>query len=153
MADAARRRPRSATADRALRLLTAGALGGHLGAVACVAAFWAIGGPVAAASAAVACVVSLAFSIIGHGVQVVMADAPPRMLLFASLASYTIRVSLLGIVLMLVLDQADRFAAVDSIAVAVGTIVVVVSWLGAEFFAYSRLRIPVFDPPETNGGP
>ena len=32
--------------------------------------------------------------------------------------------------------------------VVVATIVVVITWLAGEFRVYSRLRIPVFDPPD-----
>lgn len=147
MADASRRRP-SDNVMRARRLLAGGAAGGHVGAILVVALFWLVRGPESGVSAALAAVVTLAFNIIGLGVQVLVADAPARTVMIAALASYGARVSALGIVLMFVLANAERFAVLDPVAIVVGTAVVVFSWLAAEFWTYSRLRIPVFDPPE-----
>jgi hypothetical protein len=36
----------------------------------------------------------------------------------------------------------------DRVAIAVSAIVVVLGWLAAEIWTFSRLRIPVFDPPQ-----
>ena len=142
------RRALSATAERARRLLVGGLVGGHVGALGVTAAFWWGAGTEAGVSAAVAAVVTLAFSTIGQAVQVAVADADPRLVMVAALGSYVLRVSVLGLLLVVVLQNAERFAAVDSVAVAGGTIVVVLTWLAGEFRAYSRLRIPVFDPPD-----
>lgn len=142
------RRPPSATAVRARRLLLGGLVGGHLGALVVTAAFWLAAGPASGLSAAVAAVVTLAFSTIGQAVQVVVADADARLVLVASLGSYVLRVSVLGLLLVVVLQNAPRFTAVDPVAVVVATIVVVITWLAGEFRVYSRLRIPVFDPPD-----
>lgn len=90
--------------------------------------------------------VTIAFFTIGQAVQIWVADAPPKQVLFASLASYGLRVTLLGMALMVVLDQADRFAWLHSMGLVVTTFVVVFCWLVAEFRAFRRLRIPVFDP-------
>lgn len=137
----------SANRQRALRLLTAGVIGGHLAGLMCVVAFWAFGGLESGMSAAIAAVVVIAFSTIGHAVQVLVADAPAKTVMIAALGSYGGRVSILGILLMLALDNAERFAAIDPVAVVVTTISVVMAWLSAEFWAFARLRIPVFDDP------
>mgnify|MGYP001000902806 CR=1 FL=1 len=42
----------------------------------------------------------------------------------------------------------ERLAGMDRTAVAITTIAVVVGWLAAEIRVFSKLRIPVFDPPE-----
>lgn len=130
---------------RAQRLLAGGMVGGHLAGVVVVAATWAVAGPPAGASAAVAAVIVIAFMAIGQGVQLIVADASPNAVLVASLASYTVRVSLLGVLLMTVLGNTERFAMLVPFGFAVATIVVVIGWLAGEFRAYSKLRIPVFD--------
>lgn len=147
MGERRRARP-SGSSRRAQQLLLGGAAGGHLAALLVVSVFWGLGGPEAAVSAAVAAVVALVFNVIGHAVQVIVADADARVVLIAALASYTVRVTLLGLVLMLVLANSDRFSWLQPIAIIWGIVAVVFGWLVAEFWVYSRLRIPVFDPPE-----
>lgn len=138
----------SANTVRARQLLTGAAIGGHTVAVVCVATFWFVRGPAAGVSAAVAGAVVLAFSMIGQAVQVLVADAPAKTVMIAALASYGFRVSALGIVLLLALDNAPRLEAMDPIAVVVTTIAVVFGWLATEFWVYSRLRIPIYDEPD-----
>jgi len=133
---------------RARRLLAGGAVGGHAGLLACVVAFGIAGGVSGAVSAALAGVLTIAFFTIGQAVQVLVADADPRTVLFASLVSYVARVGGLGALLAVALANADRFKAMNATAVAVTTIVVVLGWLGAEIRVFSRLRIPVFDETE-----
>lgn len=141
-------RPASGNVQRARRLLTGAAIGGHAVGLVCVLAFWLTRGPASGVSAAIAAAVTLAFSMIGQAVQVVVADAPAKTVMVASLASYGGRVSTLGIVLLLALDNAERLVSMDPVAVVVTTIAVVFGWLTTEFWVYSRLRIPVFDEPE-----
>lgn len=138
----------SANERRARRLLAGGAVGGHLGAVVVTGLFWAFGGRASGLSAAVAAVVTLAFYTIGLAVQVIVADAPPKKVLFAAMASYGLRVTVLGLVLAVVLVNGQTILGFDPVAVVVATITVVVCWLASEFWVYSRLRIPAFDPPE-----
>lgn len=147
MAEATRRRP-SANVRRARTLLLGSALGGHVAALIAVGGFLVARGPVAGAWAALAAVVTLAFNIIGQGVQVAVADAPARTVFVAAMASYVLRVTVLGLLLQVVVINADRFASLDPVALVVTTIAVVIGWLGTEFWVYSRLRIPVYDEPE-----
>ena len=133
---------------RARRLLAGGAVGGHAAMISCVLAFGIAGGVASAVSAALAGVLTIAFFTIGQGVQVLVADADPRTVLFASLVSYVARVGGLGALLAIALGNADRFQAMDTTAVAVTTIAVVLGWLAAEIRVFSRLRIPVFDESE-----
>jgi len=130
---------------RAQQLLVGGAAGGHLALLLAVLGFAVARGLPAALSAAVAGIVTIAFFTIGQAVQVLVADAPARRVLIASLASYGLRVSVLGGLLMLALANSARIAWLDPIAVAVSTIAVVVGWLAAELWTYSRLRIPIYD--------
>jgi hypothetical protein len=133
---------------RARRLLAGGAVGGHAALVSCVAAFAIAGGVPGAVSAALAGILTVAFFTIGQAVQVLVADADPRTVLFASLVSYIARVGGLGALLALALANADRFKAMNTTAVAVTTIAVVLGWLAAEIWVFSRLRLPVFDETE-----
>ena len=138
----------SANALRARRLLAGGAVGGHAVWVSCVVAFGLVGGVAGAVSAALAGVLTIAFYTIGQAVQVLVADADPRTVLFASLVSYVARVGGLGALLAVALANAERFRGMDTTAVAVTTIAVVLGWLAAEIWVFSRLRIPVFDETE-----
>ncbi len=139
----------SPNVERARRLLAGGALGGHLALLIMVAIFAGAGGAAGALSAAVAGILTIAFFTIGQAVQVLAADAPPKKVMIVSLASYGGRVTALGLLLMLALDNAERIALMDPVAVVLTTTVVVFGWLGAEFWVYSRLRIPVYDEPQT----
>lgn len=130
---------------RVRKLLMSGLLGGHLAGLVCVGGFALGGGVEGAVSAALAAAVTIAFFTIGQAVQIWVADAPPKRVMAASLASYGLRVTLLGLALMVTLDQADRFAWLHPMGVVVTTIAVVFGWLLAEFRAYRHLRIPAFD--------
>ena len=138
----------SPNVDRARRLLVAGAVGAHLVLIVVVVIFGLSRGVSGAVSAAVAGIVTIAFFTIGQAVQVMVADAPAKKVMFASLASYGGRVTGLGLLLMLALDNAQRVEFIDPIAVFVATIAAVFGWLGAEFRAYAGMRIPIYDEPE-----
>jgi hypothetical protein len=148
MADAVRLGAPSANVIRARRLLAGGAVGGHTALAVCVVAFGLTGGVAGGVSAALAGVLTVVFFIIGQAVQVLVADADPRTVLVAALASYIARVGGLGALLALALANADRLKAMDTTAVAVTTIAVVLGWLSAEIWVFSRLRLPVFDETE-----
>ena len=134
-------------AARARRLLLGGLAGGHLAAVLVVLGCGIVGGLVAGASAAA--VTTLAFFTIGQGVQVLVAEAPPKQVLLAALASYGVRVSALGLLLMLALSHPERLGSLQPVPVVLGTIAVVIGWLAGEIRVHSRLRIPVFDSNES----
>lgn len=133
---------------RARRLLAGGAAGGHAALLVCVVVFGVVGGVAGAVSAALAGVLTIAFFTIGQAVQVLVADAEPRRVLFAALVSYAGRIAALGALLVVALANRERLSGMDPTAVAVSTIVVVVGWLAAEIWVFSRLRIPVFDNTE-----
>jgi hypothetical protein len=133
---------------RARRLLAGGAVGGHAVLASCVAIFWLSGGVAGAISAALAGILTIAFFTIGQAVQVLVADSDPRRVLVAALASYIARVGGLGALLAVALANADRLKAMNTTAVAVTTIAVVLGWLAAEIWVFSRLRLPVFDETE-----
>jgi ATP synthase protein I len=116
-------------------------------------AFGFAGGAAGAVSAALAGILTIAFFTIGQAVQVLVADADPRTVLFASLVSYIARVGGLGALLAVALANADRFTAMNTTAVAVTTIAVVLGWLATEIWVFSRLRLPVFDETERTSEP
>lgn len=130
---------------RARRLLVSGLLGSHLAGLACVGGFALGAGVEGAVSSALAAAITIAFYTVGQAVQIWVADAPPKRVMAASLASYGLRVTLLGLVLMVTLDQAGRFTWLHPMGVVLTTIVVVFGWLLAEFHTHRRLRIPAFD--------
>jgi hypothetical protein len=113
-----------------------------------VVAFGFAAGVPGAVSAALAGILTVAFFTIGQAVQVLVADSDPRTVLFASLVSYVARAGGLGALLALALANADRLTAMNTTAVAVTTIAVVLGWLAAEIWVFSRLRLPVFDETE-----
>ncbi|WP_052462457.1 hypothetical protein [Nigerium massiliense] len=142
------RRPPTFAAMSLRRLLAGAAIGGHAGALAAIGIAWATGGVPTALSAALGAVLALAFSMIGHGVQLAFADGPPERLLLAALTSYLVRVGLLGGALALVLSNAAGFGWLQRAPLALGAVTVVVTWLAAEIWVFSRLRIPVWDAPD-----
>ena len=148
MADPIRPAGPSPNVARARRLLAGGAIGGHVALLIAVTAFGLAGGVAGAISAALAGILTVAFFTIGQAVQILVADADPRTVLFASLVSYIARVGGLGALLALALSNAEKLTSMNTTAVAATTIVVVLGWLGAEIWVFSRLRLPVFDETE-----
>lgn len=133
--------------QRAQRLLVGGVAGGHAVLLLAVIVFWITGGPLTAFSAAIGGVLTIVFFTIGQAVQVMLAEASPKIVMVGALASFLVRAVALGLLLLLAMENADRLTWFAPIAFAISTIAVVVGWLGAEIWVFSRLRIPVFDEP------
>ncbi len=141
---------------RAQKLLLGGAVGGLSATVACLAGFGIAYGASGVVSAAVAGVLVLLFYAVGQYVMVLFADAGARLLLSVALFSYTTRVLLLGLALLVYQRNADA-VTLDPMAVFLTTVGVVVGWLVAEVWVFTRLRVGAFDaeyaaPPQTDGG-
>lgn len=132
---------------RAARLLVGGLIGGHLGALLAIGISVA-GGRYAVASAAIAAAVTIAFFTIGQAVQVGLAESSATAVLIGSLASYFLRVGVLGLVVLLALQSPALAAWLNPFAVVGATIAVVVGWLTGEITVFRRLRIPVYDSNE-----
>lgn len=132
-------------ASHLTRLLAGGVIGAHAAAAATVGVLLWGRGVQGAVSAAVAAVIVLLFFVIGHAVQLRYASATPQHLLIASLASYGIRVTALGTLLWVALENPEL--PVDASAVGLSAIATVFGWVAGEIVAFRRLRIPVFDPP------
>jgi hypothetical protein len=87
----------------------------------------------------------LLFYAVGQYVMVLFADAGARLLLSVALFSYTTRVLLLGLALLVYQRNADALPALEPMAVFLTTVGVVVGWLVAEVWVFSRLRVGAFD--------
>ena len=135
---------RSVHVERARKLLYGGLVGGVVAAVLSMIGFGLAYGLRGLGSAALASVMVLFFYTAGQLVMVRFADAGARLLLSVALASYTSRVVVLGLLLLLYARFADRFPVVP-IVVFLATVAVVVGWLVVEVVVFSRLRISVFD--------
>jgi hypothetical protein len=130
--------------ERARKLLYGGLAGGVTAAVLTMVGFGIGMGVRGFASAALASVMVLFFYSVGQLVMVRFADAGARLLLSVALASYTGRVVVLGVVLLLFARFSDHFP-VRPVVVFLSTIAVVVGWLVVEVIVFTRLRISVFD--------
>lgn len=152
MPRAAERTRLSPAGRRAATLLRAGAIGGHLAAVSAVGVTIVVAGAPAGVWAAIGAAAALAFYTIGLATQVLVADSSPRTVLFAALASYALRVTVLGLALAAALASPAFLAMVHPGGLFTGVAAVVVGWLGFEIATYRRLRIPVYDDPPAPGG-
>jgi len=140
-------RRRSVLQARALRLLNAGLVGGHVALAVCLVVFGALHGSYGALWALLSGLVTVVFFTIGQGIQVLVAEAEPKVVFAASMTSYVLRVAGLAGLLAWAQVWNGRLIGLDPIAVAVTVIAVVIGWLGCEIFVFTRLRIPSFDPP------
>jgi hypothetical protein len=131
--------------QRARRLLLGGAVGGLAASLLCLVGFTTGYGMPGLVSAALAAAMVLFFYGAGQYVMVLFADAGARTLLAVSMCSYTTRVVLIGLVLVLYNRYYESWPALVPMVIFVTTIVVVVGWLAVEIFVFSRLRIGVYD--------
>ncbi len=143
---------------RARKLLLGGAVGGVAATLACLLGFGMAYGSAGVVSAAVAAALVLLFYGLGQYVMVLFADAGARLLLSVALFSYTTRVLLLGLALLVYQRNADALSFLVPMAVFLTTVGVVVGWLVAEVWVFTRLRVGAFDteyvsPPATDGAP
>lgn len=129
---------------RARKLLFGGLVGGLAAAVLCLVLFTVLDGTRGLASAALAAGMVLFFYGVGQLVMVAFADAGARTLLAVSMASYTGRVVILGLVLLVYNKNADAFS-LWPMAIFITTIIVVVGWIAVEIWVFSRLRIGAYD--------
>jgi hypothetical protein len=136
---------RSIHVQRARRLLLGGAVGGLAASLLCLVGFTLGYGVPGLASAALAAAMVLFFYGAGQYVMVLFADAGARTLLAVSMCSYTTRVVLIGLVLVLYNRYYETWPTLVPMVIFVTTIVVVVGWLAVEVFVFSRLRIGAYD--------
>jgi hypothetical protein len=141
---------------RARKLLFGGLAGGLAAAVLSMVLFTVLDGTRGLASAALASAMVLFFYGVGQLVMVAFADAGARTLLAVSMASYTARVVILGLVLLIYNKNSAAFPELWPMAIFVTTIAVVAGWIGVEIWVFNRLRIGVYDteyvPPAAEEG-
>ena len=130
---------------RARKLLIGGAVGGVGSAIICLIGFTIGYGTTGLTSAALAAAMVLFFYGVGQYVMVLFADAGARTLLLVSMCSYTARVVILGLVLVLYNSHHESWPTLRPMAIFVTTIIVVAGWLVVEVFVFSRLRIGAYD--------
>jgi hypothetical protein len=130
---------------RARKLLLGGMAGGLAAAMACLILFGVLDGRSGVISAALGAALVLVFYTVGQFVMVIFADAGARTLMAVSMASYTGRVVILGLVLLSYSKNRESWPDLVPLAVFVSTIAVVVGWLLVEVLVFSRLRISVYD--------
>jgi hypothetical protein len=130
---------------RARKLLFAGLAGGLVAAVLATGVLaWVFGAP-GLAGALLGSGMVLVFYGVGQLVMVAFANAGARTLLLVSMASYTGRVVVLGLLLLLYSNNRDSWPALTPVAVFISAIAVVVGWLVVEVWTFSRLRIGIYD--------
>jgi len=130
---------------RARKLLFGGLVGGVAATVVSLVLFTVLDGTRGLASAALASAMVLFFYGVGQLVMVAFADAGARTLLAVSMASYTARVVVLGLVLLVYNNHTEAFPALWPMAIFITTIIVVVGWIVVEIWVFNRLRIGVYD--------
>jgi CHASE2 domain-containing sensor protein len=130
---------------RARKLLLGGLAGGVTATVVCLIVFAVLHGSDGLASAGLGAATVLFFYAVGQLVMVRFADAGARTLLAVSMASYTARVVLLGLLLLFYNGHRDSWPDLVPMGVFVTTIAVVAGWLLAEVYVFSRLRIGHYD--------
>ena len=131
--------------QRARKLLVGGATGGVVAAVLCLVGFGIGYGASGVLSAALAAAMVLFFYGVGQYVMVRFADAGARLLLLVALCSYTARVVVLGLVLLIYNANADAWSGLRPMAVFLTTVAVVAGWLLVEVWVFTRLRIGAYD--------
>lgn len=132
---------------RARQLLLGGLAGGVAATLVMLVVFGLLDGTRGLLSVLLASLVVLFFYVLGQLVMVRFADAGARLLMAVALASYTFRVLVLGVVLVVFDRNRDTLTAVEPQALFWTVCAVVVGWLAVEIVVFTRLRITVFDTP------
>ncbi|QDP97056.1 hypothetical protein FOE78_14990 [Microlunatus elymi] len=134
---------------RARKLLFGGLAGGLGAAIICLIIFTVIDGTRGLGSAALGAGMVLFFYTVGQLVMVKFADAGARTLMAVSMASYTGRVVVLGLILMIFEKNRDAWNAIDANTIFISTIAVIVGWLVVEVMVFRKLRIGIYDTEYT----
>lgn len=69
----------------------------------------------------------------------------PTMQLAVAMASYTGRIAIFGGLLAVALNSDSLAANVNLTALGISAMVVVMGWMAGEIWAWSRLRVPIYD--------
>jgi hypothetical protein len=139
--------------QRARKLLYGGLTGGVAAGLIVMVIFTAIDGRWGLGSAGLGVGMVLFFYAIGQLVMVRFADAGARTLMAVSMTSYTGRVVVLGVILLIFSNHRDTWAAIDANAIFIATVAVVVGWLVVEVYVFRRLRISIYDSEYADRNP
>ena len=134
---------------RARKLLFGGLAGGVAATIICLIIFTILDGSRGLGSSALAAAMVLFFYAVGQLVMVRFADAGARTLMAVSMASYTARVVVLGLILMIFQKNRDAWNAIDANTIFITTIAVIVGWLVVEVMVFRKLRIGIYDTEYT----
>jgi hypothetical protein len=137
---------------RARKLLVGGAIGGLAATAVCLIGFGVAYGASGLISATLAAAMVLFFYGVGQYVMVLFADAGARTLLAVSMCSYTARVVILGLILVLYNRYSEAWPTLTPMVIFLSTIAVVAGWLAVEVFVFSRLRIGIYDTEYVSPG-
>lgn len=131
--------------QRALRLLLAGLGGAAVAWIIAAVGFGIFVGAAALPAVGVAGLITVGFFALGQAVQVALARAEPVVVMMASVVSYLFRVVAVAWVALWILD---RWPTLDGRQLGITILIVLSGWLAAEVFAFARMRVPAFDPPQ-----
>lgn len=130
---------------RARKLLFGGLAGGLFAALVCLIIFGMSGGAKGLGSAGLGAAMVLFFYAVGQLVMVAFADAGARSLMAVSMASYTGRIVVLGLILMIFEKNRHAWQAISANTIFITTIAVIVGWLVVEVLVFRKLRIGIYD--------
>ncbi|MGL4832118.1 MAG: hypothetical protein ACRCWS_06060 [Propionibacteriaceae bacterium] len=129
---------------RAMYLLLGGLLGVHACAVpVLIACAWLRGKGGCVAALLALAVVIFCFGV-GQAVQVGLAESAPPVVLAGSLASYAVRMGLLGLMLWAMRNHAQQLH-LHTRVFFFSVVVLTVGWFLGEVMTFMRLRFPVYD--------
>ena len=128
-------------------MLRGGLLGIVVAAVPVIIAGSFSGGALAALTAFAATIVVGAFFGVGQLVEAFALRMTDFRGFGLVLLSYTVRIALLGGVLLAMLSRPDLLARLPLDWFAWGAVAAVVGWLGGFLLAHARQRIPIYDEP------
>lgn len=131
--------------QRALRLLLAGLGGAAVAWIIAAVGFGVFVGVAALPAVGVAGLITVGFFALGQAVQVALARAEPIVVMMASVVSYLFRVVAVAWAALWIVE---RWPWLDGRQLGVTILIVLSGWLAAEVFAFARMRVPAFDPPQ-----
>lgn len=104
-----------------------------------------LSGPVGLANAAVGGGIVVFFYAAGQGVQLLASELDPQTGMGLVVASFLTRATLLGLLLVGVTTYPSVAAVFRPVPFFAAVLLVLAGWLGGMFFAWSHMRVPVYD--------
>lgn len=147
MASEVRRAPRRASQGNRLvvGLVKGGLVGSQIALVLAVGLALAVGGPLAAANAAIASAITIVFFASGQGVQVVATELANGTGLVIAVVSFTLRAGALGVLLWLAMNSGTTEELVHPTGLLLGALLTTMGWVGGVLWVGRRQRVAVYD--------